>query len=281
MNPKFLIAGLVLAQWAGAAPDNVLFHETARRNIGSIEAGQTELEGRISRFSGRGSRKAVEFRTVSSRFRQLYDSASVDTSASRAEYHRHAARNAGATEWREDAFTTAAFSELSRLPSPLTEAEATKVLYVKYEKSIHQERAADGSIDPQTNLRTHQAVVKIGRTLHGLPVFNSFATIGIDAVDGRTNYFDLRNWKSIGSSLPGDLRSRRTSAHVESKIRSRLDALRQDQPTDYDHVQVDEVVSGWNLDPQGNAVPAVIVKGQRFSADSDSVGKEFTTVTEL
>lgn len=82
-------------------------------------------------------------------------------------------------------------------PDVLGTDEELKVMYIKEDYGADQTRLDNGEISPEVDLRTYSYTIKVGRTIKGKPIFNSFATIEVDATNDDIISFDMEKKSKI------------------------------------------------------------------------------------
>ncbi|MBN1410984.1 MAG: hypothetical protein JW969_09065 [Spirochaetales bacterium] len=143
------------------------------------------------------------------------------------------------------------------IPDVLGEGEDLKVLYVREDYGADQEKDDDGNILENVDIKTYSYSVRIGRTLYGQPVFDSFASVDIDADTNEVISFDLNNWKPVGAIDETALKTLKKDM-LKKTIDKRLDA-QQKEHANVRHVDVKNVIMGWVFDETGDALEPAFV----------------------
>lgn len=168
-------------------------------------------------------------------------------------------------------FTHLAFQYLEKnLPLLLPNREEALITDMKYQRSIHEERDENGEIDKDTHLRTHSVTVTIGRKLYGKPIFNSYVTLGFDAVSKEIIYLDAHNWVSINDINYTDL-TYISEERILNSVESRLDKYVYETNGDIkDNITVNEIIIGWFVDETNGILPAIIHHESIFVSENET-----------
>ncbi|MDD5674155.1 MAG: hypothetical protein PHC61_08335 [Chitinivibrionales bacterium] len=283
MTERFIIKSALLIYFVtlGTFAKTLEFSPGAKKGLQDFEANIGNVSKKVTANLQIVQRNAhVSFQLVAAHMSSKIDSLDIDTINKRVTYTKRAMANKGVSYGDERSFESEAQFYLDNVPNPLSNSEERKVLYTRFEKSIHEELDMNGNLEDDTHLRIHSAVVKIGRMVHGYPIFNSYATIGIDAVDHHISYLDLKNWVSINVEPPKNYLDKFNKVNIENKISENTKTALAENGDTTSNVEIQEVIFGWQLDVAGNIEPAVIFKGRSFHSDSTEINA-FTSMEKL
>lgn len=141
------------------------------------------------------------------------------------------------------------------IPDVLGEGEEIKVLFVRDEYGADQEKDTAGNIKTNVNIKTYSYSVTMGRTLYGKPIFDSIATVDIDAATHKVVSFDLVNWKPVAGTKTSTLNNI-NPATIRNMIDKRLNAY-QPKAKNIKRVKVENIQTGWVFNgSDGTLIPA-------------------------
>ncbi len=156
------------------------------------------------------------------------------------------------------------------MPDVLGEGEAIKILYVREDYGADQEKDERGAVAETVNVKTFSYSVRIGRTLFGIPIYNSFAEIAIDAATYDVVAFDLTNWKPVTAVNRENLAVIKQATFADA-IAKRLAGQQKANPL-VKQVVVDNVIPGWVFDDADSSlVPSFVHYGFVDEADEKGV----------
>ncbi len=134
--------------------------------------------------------------------------------------------------------------------------EEFKVLVVGEEYGADQEKDKNGRIKSEVNLKTYSYLVRIGRKVLNLPVFNSTGSIEIDALTEKIISYDLRNWSPVSIADIDFLTEKLSEKEIKKIVEKRLS---EKQEIETKHLVVNGVMLGWIVDLETKQlIPAIM-----------------------
>jgi hypothetical protein len=257
---------------------DITFLPQANDNLTAIESSKNDVRRQTDQAKTFTQSQGVSFRDNVVKLQKRFASLNVEPLENRARYSQDHV-SPGVDYVNDDDFKNMGFDFMQKnIPIPLTQFEQFKVFDVEYEKSVTEEKDASGNLKKNVPVKTMSAVVKIGRTAFGLPVFNSYASIGFNALDRNVFYLDVNNWNSV-NLVPHEYQSKMSSAHIKETISNKIRALANSMPNTAS-IEIKEAVFGWNTDQNGALVPAVIYHGTERNKDG-TTGSSFCSIDTL
>jgi hypothetical protein len=256
---------------------DITFLPQANDNLTAIESSKNDTKKQTDQARAFAQRQGVSFRDNVAKLQKRFASLAVEPFENRARYSQDHV-SPGADYVNDEDFKNLGYDFMQKnIPIPLSQFEQFKVFDVEYEKSVSEEKDVSGNLKKNVPIKTLSAVVKIGRTAFGRPVFNSYASIGFSALERNVFYLDVNNWNSV-NLIPHEYQSKMSSAHIKEKISNRI-RTSANAGSNAASVEIEEAVFGWNLDQNGNLVPAVIYHGTELGKDGKVISNFCSTDT--
>lgn len=156
-------------------------------------------------------------------------------------------------------------------PEVLGNDEDIKIMHVQEEYGAQQEKCDDGTISPEVNVKSYAYTVRIGRTIYNQPIFDSFATVEIDAASDEIISFGLTNWKPISGVQKEKMKKIKKSA-ITGIINNRLDEQKTPQNKNVKKVIVTKIIQGWIFnDISDDIVPVFVHYGDVEEVDNNGI----------
>jgi hypothetical protein len=244
---------------------DITFLPQANDNLTAIESSKNDIKKQTDQARTFAQRQGVSFRDNVAKLQKRFASLAVEPSENRTRYSQDHV-SPGADYVNDEDFKNLGFDFMQKnIPIPLSQFEQFKIFDVEYEKSVSEERDTSGDLKKNVPIKTLSAVVKIGRTVYDLPVFNSYASIGFSALERNVYYLDVNNWNSV-NLIPHEYQSKMSSAHIKETISNRIRNSSRAK-SGASSVEIKEAVFGWNMDQNGDLIPAVIYHGMERNKD--------------
>ncbi|MBN1308982.1 MAG: hypothetical protein JXA18_13750 [Chitinispirillaceae bacterium] len=278
---SLLTINFVFICFFSGVSENIEFNPPAMDGMNNIEKNKTGICDEIEKNLKEGIViNDFNFSFLVKNIRSVFDSVVIDAKDNRILFSAKEYSNNGIESYSQDIFTGLAYDFIDNIPSPISVAEKINILYVKHARSIHQERDEDGEIEDDVHLRTHLTVIKFGRMLHNLPVFNSYATVGFNVESMDINFIDLKNWLPINIEPVENFKDKIDKNKIEQAIRNKVQK-RLDSNKQYKKVTIEEVQLGWQIIDGKNVTPAVIFHGEVFKEETMENGEKISSLEIL